>query len=157
MRSKPFWISTALAVFFAVGATAQSPCALTLNPPSKLIVKRDQPAELKLHAQLPPGCHTNSDKPNEAYLIPLKLAWNPGALEMVSITFPKPSLEKYDFSEQPLSVFSGAFEIATEFRRGPSAAPGPASLSGKLRYQACNEKMCYPPKTVEVKLPLLLQ
>lgn len=157
MTLRHFSTSAAAALLFAAVAMAQSPCALTVAPPAKLAVKRDQPAEQKLRVQLPPGCHTNSDKPNEAYLIPLKLTWNPGPLEVVAVTFPKPALEKYAFSEQPLSVFSGDFEITTSFRRSATAAPGPASLSGKLRYQACNDKMCFPPKTVEVKLPLLLQ
>ncbi len=153
MRSKLFWSSILLAGL----AAAQSPCTLEVLPPQKLVVKRGQPAEQKLRVKLPAGCHTNSDKPNEAYLIPLKITWNPGALEALKTTFPKPAQEKYDFSDKPLSVFSGEFEIATQFQRSATAAPGPASLSGKLRYQACNDKMCFPPKTIELKLPLLLQ
>lgn len=153
MKSKLFWSS----VLFAALAAAQSPCALQVLPPQKLIVKRDQPVEQKLRVKLPPGCHTNSDKPNEAYLIPLRLTWNPGSLDAVKTAFPKPALEKYDFSDKPVSVFGGEFEIVTEFQRKPTAAPGPASLSGKLRYQACNDKMCFPPKTIDLKLPLLLQ
>ena len=30
-------------------------------------------------------------------------------------------------------------------------------MAGKLRYQACNNKACFPPKTVEVKLPVQVQ
>jgi hypothetical protein len=31
---------------------------------------------------------------------------------------------------------------------------GPAVLTGKLRYQACNDRTCLIPKTIEVTLPI---
>ena len=56
-----------------------------------------------------------------------------------------------------MSVFSGDFDIVTRFRAPSSAPLGMSILVGKLRYQACNDKMCLPPKTVEVKLALDLR
>ena len=61
-------------------------------------------------------------------------------------------MEKYSFSEKPLSVFTGNFQIVTHFKAPANAAPGPATLTGKLRYQACNSSMCLPPKTLDVSL-----
>ena len=69
---------------------------------------------------------------------------------------PGAKLEKYDFPEAA-SVLGGEFEIVTKFKRAANPALGPGFLSGKLRYQACNDKMCFPPKTVEIKLPVLMQ
>ena len=35
----------------------------------------------------------------------------------------------------------------------PASAPaGLGAVNGKLRYQACTDKMCLPPKTVDVRL-----
>jgi len=31
---------------------------------------------------------------------------------------------------------------------------GPAVMTGKLRYQACNDRMCLAPKTLDVSLPV---
>jgi hypothetical protein len=39
----------------------------------------------------------------------------------------------------------------------PSAPLGPGVLVGKLRYQACNDNSCLPPKTLEVRLPYQIQ
>ena len=110
-----------------------------------------------LKLQLQPGYHVNSNAPNEEYLIPMKLTWDSHAVETVSVQFPKPASEKSDFSEKPLSVYTGNFEIVTKFRRASSASPGPGFLNGKLRYQACNDKMCLPPKTLDVKVPLRVE
>jgi thiol:disulfide interchange protein DsbD len=61
-------------------------------------------------------------------------------------------MEKYSFSEKPLSVFNGDFQIVTHFKAVANAAPGPATMTGKLRYQACNNTMCLPPKTLDIAL-----
>ena len=68
--------------------------------------------------------------------------------------YPKPHNEKYEFSEKPLSVYTGNFEIVSKFKVPADAQQGPGIALGKLRYQACNNNACFPPKTVEVKLPV---
>ncbi|MCL4793195.1 MAG: hypothetical protein KJZ84_01465 [Bryobacteraceae bacterium] len=156
MTSRLFFSSAAALALLAVPAAAQPGCALTAEP-ARITVKRTENPEYRLRLKLPPGCHTNSHQPNDPDLIPLRLTWNPGPLEAGAITFPKPTLEKYSFSEKPLSVFSGEFEIVTQFTRKPTAMPGPAVLGGKLRYQACNDRMCFPPRTIEIKAPVMLQ
>lgn len=71
--------------------------------------------------------------------------------------YPKPHLEKYEFSPTPLSVFTGSFDLITKFKVPSGAAVGPGILLGKIRYQACSNKACFPPKTLEVKLPFQIQ
>ena len=136
---------------------AQSNSILTVAPLQKVNGKRNSELTAKLAVSLGPGYHINSNTPHENYLIPVKLTWTAAPLELVAVNYPKPHDEKYQFSDQPLSVFTGNFEIATKFKVPPDAASGPAILAGKLRYQACNNTMCFPPKTVEVKLPLDIQ
>jgi hypothetical protein len=66
-------------------------------------------------------------------------------------------MEKYEFSEKPLSVFTGNFELNTTFKVPANAQVGPSVMAAKLRYQACNNKACFPPKTADVKLPVQVQ
>jgi hypothetical protein len=136
---------------------AQGSALLSVAPPEKIVVKRDAPAEARLRVSLQPGYHVNSNTPSEDYLIPLKLTWAPGGLEPGAVVYPKPQLEKYEFSPKPISVLTGNFELACKFKTAPGASAGPGILTGKLRYQACNSKACFPPKTVEIKLPYQIQ
>lgn len=138
-------------------AAAQTSNILTVEPPAKIAVKRGATADAKLSVKLQPGFHVNSNTPSESYLIPLRLTWAAGPLETTRIAFPKPTMEKYAFSEKPLSVFTGSLDIITTFKAVATAAQGPAYVSGKLRYQACNDKACFPPKTVDIKLPVSIQ
>jgi thioredoxin:protein disulfide reductase len=119
-----------------------------------MTAKRGTVAEAKIAVSLRDGYHVNSNKPSEEYLIPLRLTWTAAPLEAPETTYPKPKLEKYDFADKPLSVFSGDFEILSRFKVPAGATAGPVVLVGKLRYQACTSSMCLPPKTVEVRLPV---
>ena len=127
---------------------------LTVVPHDRVTAKAGSNAEVKLQVQLRPGYHANSNTPSDEYLIPMRLTWNPGPLETAEVVYPKGQMEKYSFSETPLSVYTGDFQILTRFKIAASAAPGPATVAGKLRYQACNDRMCLPPKTVDVSLPV---
>jgi DsbC/DsbD-like thiol-disulfide interchange protein len=122
--------------------------------PPKVVGKRGGAIEAKISIQLRDGYHVNSNTPSDDYLIPLRLTWSAAPLAAGETTYPKPQLEKYEFSEKPLSVFSGDFDLHSRFQVPAGAPSGPNVLLGKLRYQACNARACLPPKTVEVRLPV---
>jgi hypothetical protein len=124
-----------------------------VDSPPKIAAKRDGTVEAKLAVHIQSGYHVNSNAPAEDYLIPLRLRWEPGPLTPVEVVFPKPEIEKYEFSEKPLSVFSGDFQILTRFK----VERGPGVLLGKLRYQACSHDTCYRPVTLEIRLPYEIQ
>jgi hypothetical protein len=110
--------------------------------------------EVKLPLKVQTGFHVNSNTPSEEYLIPLKLTWlSLGALEGGTVTYPKPTLEHYEFSKEALSVYTGDFQLAAKFTIGANAAAGPGAAVGKLRYQACSSNSCFPPKTIEIQVP----
>jgi hypothetical protein len=111
--------------------------------------------EARVPLSLQEGYHVNSNKPSDEYLIPLQLTWTKGVLEPAGIVFPKPRLEKYQFSpDKPLSVFSGNFELVAKFTVPATAVVGPAAMNGKLRYQACNTTACLTPKTMDVAIQI---
>ena len=110
-----------------------------------------------MKAELRAGFHVNSNAPADEFLIPLKLTWSKEPLETEQVTYPKPQFEKFDFSPKPVSIYSGTFEIVTRFKAPASAPPGPGVMTGKLRYQACNNKECLPPRNVDVRFTVDLQ
>jgi thiol:disulfide interchange protein DsbD len=127
---------------------------LNVAPLRKIAVPLTGTADASVALQLREGYHVNSNMPSDTYFIPLRLTWNPGPLEAVSVIFPKPQLEKLAFSDKPVSIFTGNFEVVTKFKAAAGAALGQSVVSGKLRYQACNDRMCLPPRTVDLSLPV---
>jgi hypothetical protein len=136
---------------------AQGSALVSAESPQKLLAKRGAAAQAKIAVAIQPGYHVNSNTPSESYLIPLRLTWTSGALEPGEVVFPKPRMEKYEFSEKPISVFTGDFNLIAKFQTPANAPAGPGVMVGKLRYQACNQNACFPPKTVEVRLPYQIQ
>jgi hypothetical protein len=136
---------------------AQGSSLVSAEAPQKLVGKRGADAQTKIVVSIQSGYHVNSNTPSESYLIPLKLTWTPGALEPGDIVFPKPHMEKYEFSDRPISVFTGDIDLIAKFKVPAGAPAGPGIMVGKLRYQACNNNACFPPKSVEVRLPYQIQ
>ena len=124
----------------------------------KVAGKRGASVEARIPVSVQPGFHVNSNTPSEEYLIPLKVTWKAtGALEGGQIVYPKPSLEKYEFADKPLSVFTGDFSLAANFKVATNAPAGPGVAAGQLRYQACNDRACFPPRTVEISVAYQVQ
>ena len=119
----------------------------------KARVKRNDEFTAKTTIQVKSGFHVNSNAPDDEYLIPLKLTWT-GPLQAEQVVFPKPEKVSSGFSPKPLSVFTGTFEIDTRFKVPANAPDGPNVATGKLRYQACNDKECLRPQTIDVNLSL---
>jgi hypothetical protein len=155
MTSHNFWKLLPLLAALASPSLslAQSSAILTAAPPQKIAAKRGETVEARLLLRLHTGYHVNSNTPNEDYLIPLRLKWEPCALAAGEILFPKPELRNYPFSSKPVSVFSGDFQVTVKFKADAKAPAGPGVAIGKVRYQACTENTCYRPSTLEIRLP----
>lgn len=108
-----------------------------------------------LRVEVQPGYHVNSDHPKDEFLIPLKLTWTSGPLEAQSVSYPKP--EDIKVGNEILSVFTGEFDLNTHFKAPANLSAGAAEMTGKLRYQACNNRMCFRPVTINVKLPVVVE
>jgi len=123
--------------------------------PEKVVAKRGAPQTVEFTIQVKSGFHVNSNTPADEYLIPLRLTFPADSpLKVENVIYPKPSMEKLAFSDKPVSVFQGDFLAKAVVRVPANAATGVSSLAGKLRYQACNDRMCLPPRTLDVKVPV---
>jgi thioredoxin:protein disulfide reductase len=126
----------------------------------KVAGKRNATVQVKIPVSVDAGYHVNSDKPSLDYLVPLKLTWDKaamGALEGGTVVYPKAAQEKYDFEDKPLSVYTGNFELTATFKVAANAPAGPGIATGKIKYQACSNKACYPPKFADVSIPYQVQ
>ena len=120
--------------------------------------ERNAALQVKIPLVVKDGYHVNSNQPTEEYLIPLKLTWvDTGALEAGAVTYPKPVQEKYEFSAQPISVYTGNIDLMANFKVAANAPAGPGAATGTLRYQACSNRACYPPKTVKITVSYQVQ
>jgi hypothetical protein len=127
---------------------------VNVNAPEKLVAKRDQVLTADFVIQVKNGYHVNSNTPADEFLIPLRFTWTEDTVKVQDVLYPKPQMQKFPFSEKAMSVYEGDVKTQVKFKVPPTATRGLTQLTGKLRYQACNDRMCLPPRTLEVKVPL---
>jgi len=128
-----------------------------VDQPPAAKARKGQSLDVPLRARLQPGYHVNSNDPREEFMIPLKLTWAAAPLEVEAVEYPEPAMERYSFTDDPLAVFTGDFDIRTRFRVPDQAPAGGHNLRGSLRYQACSDKLCLPPKTIPVSLTVSVE
>src|SRR4051794_11131023 len=97
-------------------------------------------------ATIESGCHINSNKPLDDFVIPTKLSFD--GTELVSAEYPPHTVRSFTFSGgQKLAVFEGTIQIpfAAKLQSGDT-------IKGKLHYQACNDTVCLPPRDAELTI-----
>ena len=127
--------------------------AAVVSPPAPLLLEAGKTVEGSLTVRIRPGYHINSNRPAEEYLIPTKLTWNTQGLE-AEVTYPESELFISQFSEEAMLVFSGEIEFKTRFKTPAKLPAGLTEITGTLRYQACTDKACLAPTSLDVTIPL---
>ncbi len=155
-----------LAAFAAgMAATAQGPSsdaparslakteAVEYLYPEQVTLPAGKPTGVALHFRIAPGLHINSHAPQDEFLIPTALQIPPGSgVKLEDARYPA----GVDFAlpSDPgtkLNVYTGEFVIQARL----NAEPGDHLVEAKLRYQACDQRQCMPPRTITVPVDVV--
>ena len=113
-------------------------------------VASGKPATVQLRFHVMDGYHVNSHTPKSELLIPTTLKLDPA--DGVKPGSPEyPAGKPYSFSFDPtekLDVYAGDFLVKLPV----TATPGEHVVSAALKYQACDNAACYPPRTLPVQI-----
>ena|SRR5215510_1431752 len=121
-------------------------------------IKRGGATQVTLKIEVLDGYHINSNRPAEKYLIPTSLKIERAAgLTTTPVIYPKAKMQKFEFSQKPLSVFEGKAILKFTARALRSLAAGEHPLKAKLTVQACNNQQCLRPQTIDVSIPLQVE
>jgi len=141
---------------FSSFAWAQSPGkkapSVTLAPIAPVSVTRGQAGEVSLAFRVASGFHINSNTPKSEFLIPTALRMDaPTDIVITKLTYPAGKDMSFPFApDEPLNVYSGDFTVTMKVRPLHSVLPGKYAIRGELKYQACDNAACYPPKKLPV-------
>jgi hypothetical protein len=129
------------------------PLPVTYLFPEQITVAADKPTSVDLHFKVADGLHVNSHNPHSEDLVPttLKLPESSG-VRLANAIFP-PGAD-FAFPADPnekLSVYTGEFTIHAEL----VATKGNHLVEATLRYQACNDQVCMPPRSIPVTIDVI--
>jgi cytochrome c biogenesis DsbD-like protein len=130
--------------------------SVTMAPAATAEVTRGKAGTVDLAFRVKPGFHINSSHPNSEYLIPTTLKLDPPTdIAVGKVTYPPGRDLSFSFApDEKLNVYSGDFRVAVTVHPLHSVPPGLYNIRGQLRYQACDDRACYPPKQLAVEFPV---
>jgi len=108
-----------------------------------------------IQVALPEGFHVQSNKPRDPSLIPTELTVEaPAGVQVEELVFPAATDFEQEGLDEPLLVFDQTFTIGVRLSLPADLAAGDVVVPARLRYQACDDKMCYAPSTASFEWKL---
>ena len=124
--------------------------------PSK--VARGRTVRATVVLTIPRGFHVHSNKPLEKFLIATQLQVDtPNGLRVGPVSYPRALLRRLKFSKKPVAVYEGRVMMRFNVTVPANFSTGTAEIKAKVRYQSCDDEVCFPPQTKEVKLWLTVE
>jgi hypothetical protein len=153
MKPRPHSLMSAL-LLVAGTVLAQAPPnpSVTIQPIAPVTATRAQETKVELNFRVSKGFHINSNLPKSEFLIPTALKMDlPTDIVLGKIEYPAGQDLTFPFSpDESLSVYTGDFTVTLAVHPLKSVVPGKYVMHGVLRYQACDNAQCFPPKALPV-------
>ena len=138
---------------------SKRPAHVTLEPVAPVTLRGVKPGLAEIKFKIRDGFHVNSNKPNSDLLIPTELVLT----STPEVKTGKPVYPAgHDFAltfspKEKLNVYSGDVVVPVPLTASKPLKAGTYSLRGELKYQACDDRSCFPPKTMTFEIPVRVE
>ena len=126
---------------------------VTAGEVAPVTVKQGSKATVEMVFRVAPGFHINSNKPTSDLYIPTVVKLDvPTDISVAKLTYPEGELISFPFDpDTKLSVYTGDITVKGTVMALKRTTRGTFRVHGNLRYQACDNRACYPPTTLPVQ------
>lgn len=115
-------------------------------------VTRGKAARATVVLSIPAGLHVNSAYPNSEYAIATRVKATSNGAKIGTVSYPRGKDRKFSFSESTINVYEGRAAFGFNVTVPAGFKGNSISVRVAVKYQACTEEVCYPPKTKEITL-----
>jgi hypothetical protein len=125
---------------------------VSMAPAPVVTITQGKAAPVPLSFRVAKGYHINSNKPKSEFLIPTALKIGATTDIVIGrITYPEGHDMSFAFApDEKLNVYTGGFRLDVLVRPLLTVQSGKYMVRGNLKYQACDNAACYPPKQLPV-------
>ena len=101
--------------------------------------------------EIPSGYHVNANRPLGKYAIPTTLKIEaPKGVTVGPVSFPRAIVRKLKATNnESLALYEGRAILRFNVTVPANYGDGWLNLKARLRYQSCNDEVCFPPKNVD--------
>ena len=146
-----FGLFFAISLFFVSNANAQSVSGSIAGK----TIKRGSTGRATVVLDIPGGLHTNSFRPSGENLIPTRVTVTAPGLKIGPVSYPRGKNKKFAFqeaSDRPLNVYEGRAVFGFNVTVPANYKGNTVRVRAVVRYQACNDEVCFAPKNQEITL-----
>lgn len=115
-------------------------------------VKKGSTARGVVILEIPDGLHVNSNRPNNQYAIPTTLRLYSKDINVGKVLYPRGKDKKFPFNEKPINIYEGKVRFIFSIKVPQGFKGKTIKVRAVVRYQACNDEVCFPPKEKEILL-----
>ncbi len=115
-------------------------------------VRQGSEFKIALVARIKEGYHIQAPKPPEGFIATTLTIEAPKGFSVIQVWYPPAEVK--EMLGQKLPLYEGTQIFAALLKADKSVKAGKVTLTVKLRYQACDDKSCYPPRTLTLSVPV---
>lgn len=153
---KFFFSALALTTLAALGTVSAAPASPVPTATFRAAPGgfRGDSATVRVRVIIPKGWHIQSDAPLDEFLIPTELKASGEGLRFGKALFPKPLVKDFPALGGKVALFEDTVDVRVSARAAKAGMGAKALLAAleksvvTLRYQACNDSQCLPPKEI---------
>jgi len=125
---------------------------VTAAPSTVVRVSQGGKTTVELPFQVARGFHINSNKPGSDLLVPTVVSLSPPTnISVGGVQYP----QGHEFSlpvdpNEKLNVYTGDFTVNATVTAAKNTPAGRYRVHGLLKYQACDDRACYPPAQLPI-------
>jgi hypothetical protein len=156
-------IDCCIDVAFIRPVNLSDPLAIAPAPEPNISIKgyyandraqRGRTVQAAIVMEIPSGYHVNANRPLGKYAIPTTLKIEaPRGVTIGVVTYPRAIVRKLKATNnESLAVYEGRAIMRFNVTVPANYQGGEVVLKARLRYQSCNDEVCFPPKNEDVDL-----
>jgi hypothetical protein len=148
-----------LLLMAAVAFAQDGPPSVSFQSATPVVVAPGRTSQVTMVFKVGDGFHINSNKPLDELLVPTEVKLSPPTEIMISrINYPAGQKLSFPFSpDTQLSVYSGEFKVTAAVRAAQSMPAGTFRVHGDLKFQACTDRQCFPPKKIPMQFDVKVE
>ena len=149
-------ITVLLALRLFLHVSRRNGHATILSSPPEVSGKAGARLSLFVDVAPKPGIHVYAPGSKDYIPITVKLNPQPQQLKSGKVLYPK--AEMMTFADERVPVFDKPFRLTQDVTLDKSLKPGATvAVAGTVSYQACDDRVCYPPESAPVTWTVMVR
>lgn len=144
--------SVIFTVVFLAGIALQTNAQSVSGSIGNGTIQRGGSARGTIVLSIPGGLHVNSNRPGNQYQIPTTVRITAVGAKAGAVSYPRGKNRTFGFSDGAINVYEGRTAFNFNVTVPKNFKGNVVRVRAVVRYQACTDEVCYPPKSKEVTL-----